>query len=587
MELTAPRAAAADDFNYIKLASAESRASTDSRSLDAILTECPSTDDSRYSSRPHEFHCCWQILDSQHGIFGSAEESRFVEALEIALTKVRDSYSTLCKSLDKPNVHAHDVSEVWTFSRRARADLLELILAHDRRTPFRVAASYASRLNSLPFFTCVGVSNALLTLSDRFRSRQSPLKRDCDQFVRTNYKFLMRAEDVVDVMCSIMPHLPLYVFKKNGEVFSPVHSIYFDSEDLGLYHAKVSKVDGARLLRLRWYASDDRKLFLETKVSKDRIAQTPGHKTRAALDRSLLNDLLHGVTPDAFDKAQPNEREVLTRFREEIQALKAKPVLRTTCRRACFQLPNDASLRVTIDLDVEALLECGTAGNNGSGQDSWQWNAKAPPFLRSPGEALNFPMAIVEVKLESDDLFAPMPDWLEQIVRQQYDMREVDVSKYTLATATLLKDRIRMMPEWFHDISEFSQDNASSSTQGPMASEAENEKLIPKSKIPRRIDPKLILKAEQVFLSWLAVAGVPLASITFGGQSIARSLQVHRVFLAMTIIAVMYATWRYFERIEMLTNGQGIQPDKGGVVFAALFLVVYGIICTACLPLED
>lgn len=580
IEMTAPCSAAADDFNYIQLSP------TDSRNLTPVLN-----DESRYASRPREFRSCWQLLDNQHGIFGSAEESRFVDALEFALKKVSHSYSTLCNALDDQNVQAHEVSEVWRFSRRARADLLELILAHDRRTPSRVATSYdAIRLNSFQFFTSAGVSDVLLTLSDRFRNRESSVKRDCDQFVRTNYKFLVRTEDVVDVMCSIMPHLPLYVFKKNGEVFSPIHSIYLDSEDLDLYHAKVSKVEGARLLRLRWYDSDDEKLFVETKVSKNRIAQTPGYKTRAALDRSLLNDLLHGrpgVTPDVFDKAQPKERELLTRFREEVQALKAQPVLRTTCRRVCFQLPNDASLRVTIDLDVEALLEGGAAGNNGNGHDSWQWNAKVPPFLQSPGEALHFPMAIVEVKLESDDLFAQMPTWLDQIVRQQYEMREVDVSKYTLATATLLQDRIRMLPEWFQDLPELNQDNASSISQAPTASEAEKEKLIPKStKIPRRTDPKLVMKAEQLFINWLAVAGVPLASITFGGYR-SRHPLVHFVFLGMTIAAVVYAARRYWERIELLTTGQAIQPDKSGVVFAAMLVVAYGIIATVSLLFED
>ncbi|CAE7609158.1 unnamed protein product [Symbiodinium natans] len=91
---------------------------------------------------------------------------------------------------------------------------------------------------------------------------------DAENFQRASYKLAMKPEDIIDFMREIMPHLPLYVFKKDGQVLDATHSIDFHGKDLPLCHKKASKdPDGAVLLQLHWYDVDDPDAFCaETKV---------------------------------------------------------------------------------------------------------------------------------------------------------------------------------------------------------------------------------------------------------------------------------------------------------------------------------
>ena len=283
-------------------------------------------------------------------------------------------------------------SSAWRFSRRSRAKLLELLAQHDKSTKFSLAKTWSrGHLNALPFFTGSQVCEQLRSLAGA-DARHTPYAMkpamDAENFERTSYKFVMKSEDTVDFMCEVLPHLPLHIFKKDGQVLAATHSIYLDGEDLPLYHKKASKdPDGAVLLRLRWYDVDDPDAFYaETKVSKNKVTREPAKKTRARIEKSSLMDLLQGRGL----LGSP----ILEEFAKKIGLLHATPVIRTTSRRVCFQVPDDASLRITVDLDFEAVLE-------GVSKGVWQFEKKLGPYVHfASQDAVQYPLAIVEIKVQ-------------------------------------------------------------------------------------------------------------------------------------------------------------------------------------------
>jgi SPX domain protein involved in polyphosphate accumulation len=73
-------------------------------------------------------------------------------------------------------------------------------------------------------------------------------------FVRSTTKYWVRAEDVSNVKYHVLQHLPVFQFDKSD--FSGdaqlINSVYFDNENLELYHGRLDKKPNAIALRIRW-----------------------------------------------------------------------------------------------------------------------------------------------------------------------------------------------------------------------------------------------------------------------------------------------------------------------------------------------
>ena len=491
-----------------------------------------------------EFTRCFWILKSQK-LFGEMMESCFLEELQMSLSMIDVKYK---KMLDE-----RATSKAWRFSRRARTKLLELLAEHDRLTPFVLAETWsASRLNTLPFFTGKEVCEQLRSLSDSQHplNAQKPAK-DAEDFVRASYKFVLKPEDAIDFMWEVIPHLPLYVFKKNGQALASTHSIYLDGQALPLYHKKASKEpEGAVLLRLRWYDVDEPDhFFAEKKVSRNKFTREPSKKTRARIETSFLTDLLQGRLTGG---------PVLDAFQEKMQELRAKPVLRTTARRVCFQVPDDPSLRITVDLDFEAVIE---------NSKNWRFQEKVSPYVHfSQQNAIQYPLAIVEVKVEAQGNHdPPMPLWLVELVKRRH-MAEVNISKYLFAVASLLPHEISYVPEWFH---------ASLSLHTELQ----------QSKAPAvRIDPRTIIKTENLTLKWFGVATIPLGSVIVSSRRVPKNL--HLVSLAFSMLFILYATRLYMQRVDQLSKGNALLPDRLGMTMGASCLCIYGVLYTVMIDFE-
>jgi SPX domain protein involved in polyphosphate accumulation len=62
-------------------------------------------------------------------------------------------------------------------------------------------------------------------------------------FTRKSVKYWIRLQDITEVICKIIPNLPIYVFKKEKDkevhsIAAPITSIYFDSPDFFCYRSR-------------------------------------------------------------------------------------------------------------------------------------------------------------------------------------------------------------------------------------------------------------------------------------------------------------------------------------------------------------
>lgn len=89
---------------------------------------------------------------------------------------------------------------------------------------------------------------------------EPPLIFGLQGFVRSTTKYWVRAEDVSNVKYHILQHLPVFQFDKDD--FSGdaqlINSVYFDNENLELYHGRLDKKPNAIALRIRWGGSMSR-----------------------------------------------------------------------------------------------------------------------------------------------------------------------------------------------------------------------------------------------------------------------------------------------------------------------------------------
>lgn len=76
--------------------------------------------------------------------------------------------------------------------------------------------------------------------------------------MRSTTKYWVRAEDVSNVKYHILQHLPVFQFDRND--FSGdaqlINSVYFDNENLELYHGRLDKKPNAIALRIRYAPCD-------------------------------------------------------------------------------------------------------------------------------------------------------------------------------------------------------------------------------------------------------------------------------------------------------------------------------------------
>ncbi|GAA5852744.1 hypothetical protein JCM9279_003954 [Rhodotorula babjevae] len=374
---------------------------------------------------------------------------------------------------DLANVIA-DVHDLGHFSHLNYTGFIKIVKKHDKRTGFTLKGQFMRDfLEKRPFYkeSFDAIIVQLSRLYNLVRTRGNPVQGDASAggnqsaFVRQTTKYWVHPDNYVQLKLVILKHLPILVFdsdKAFAQDDAAITSCYFDNENLDLYMGRLEKTEGAEAIRLRWYGGMGVKLiFVERKTHREDWTGEKSVKARFPIAEHLVNDYIAGrhTMDETFEqlrkKGKKSDKEVdsMIKLAREVQAAikhkKLGPVVRTFYNRTAFQLPGDARVRISFDTQLSLVREDNWDGRQRSG-DNWRrtdigidW-----PFSQLPDEDKElFPYGVLEVKLQTQMGQEP-PEWVRELVSSHLVEAVPKFSKFIHGCATLLPNRVDLIPFW-------------------------------------------------------------------------------------------------------------------------------------------
>eukprot|EP01035_Chromulina_nebulosa_P021280 gene21280-27573_t len=338
----------------------------------------------------------------------------------------------------------------------------KILKKHDRRLPNPCKAFYMARLREQSWVRG-DYSDVIVILSRAFgalRGDDEPEAKETEKqaFVRSTRKYWVHTEDISRVKYIILQHLPVFLQKTMaGETDSQlVNSVYLDNILMELYQGRLDKSPGAIALRFRWYGTGTPELvFVERKTHRDSWTGEVSVKERFTINESQVLSLLNDTFNIELEKQKlvnkgKSEEEINEWYQlvqEIYQAISSKqliPTLRTQYMRTAFQIPFDASVRISLDTNLCMITERTKEQLNGK---RWYRDPSKPV---PSNEITRLPYAVLEVKLqllgENDT-----PQWVTDLIDSGMLIEIHKFSKFIHGSAVLFADEVHAMPYWIDD----------------------------------------------------------------------------------------------------------------------------------------
>ncbi|WWC62681.1 uncharacterized protein I303_105278 [Kwoniella dejecticola CBS 10117] len=367
-----------------------------------------------------------------------------------------------------------DVHDLALFTKLNFTGFIKIVKKHDKLTGFSLKPTFNKEfLERHPFYR-MNYDPLIVKLSKLFdlvRTRGHPVEGDSsaggsqNAFVRSTTKYWVHDENIVPLKLAIMKHLPVLVFDSNKEFSkadSAITSIYFDNEELELYLGRLEKTEGAEAIRMRWYGDvTGITIFVERKTHREDWTGEKSVKERFVIKEDKMNAYLagHYTMDDEFDalvkKGKKTEKEVegMKQLANEIQyaiiTRKLRPVMRTFYNRTAFQLPGNASVRISLDTELTMVREDNFDGNDRT-NGNWRRTDFGidHPFNNIPSsEKELFPYGVLEVKLATKVGEEP-PQWIRDLINSHLVEAVPKFSKFIHGCASLLPERVDLVPFW-------------------------------------------------------------------------------------------------------------------------------------------
>ena len=228
------------------------------------------------------------------------------------------------------------------------------------------------------------------------------------QLQRFEFKYLIDETTALAVRDFVSSQLELDEFSVACPNFSyPVHSIYFDSDDLHLYQSTINSEKNRFKLRLRFYSdAPESPVFFEIKRRVDSAIL----KRRGGVRREAVQRVLSGHLPRAEHllTKDPKHLFALQRFSELAQRLNAKPKIHVGYLREAWLPADGNSVRVTMDRQVRDDPE---------------------PTLRLSTEMKNPVLVFGDSVVLEIKFTGRFPVWLADMVRI-FNLRQTSAAKY-------------------------------------------------------------------------------------------------------------------------------------------------------------
>jgi len=481
------------------------------------------------------------------------------------------------------------LDEMCAFSEFIRINIegfKTVLLRHDKKSGYELISEYR-RIFKKRLENIDGL-NKLIYSASRLKLKSIDVKKEKEsdsEFIRKTNKFWVHPENLYALELKIVKHLPVYVYNPNpnGSPYSAwdhrqhdtsVSSVYLDNTNFEVYRERLYKNQGSEAIRIRWYGSTVPNIvFVERKRHEDNWTGYKSNKVRFKIPEKYVVDFLNGENvwehvkmlngSGVFDLYKEIQTAVITK--------RLRPAVRTFYRRSAFQLPNDSSVRISLDTNLVMIRERSADEKDGDKIRQWrrpdatcEW-----PFRRLPREdVIRFPYAILEVKTQGVD--ETKPEWIEEIVNSSYVEHINKYSKFMHGMA-LLNRQIDVIPYWlpqmktdirkdpFHPIKELKiMEGNVLMTQGT-PSENSNESLSPilqhgkKIAMPVRVEPKVYLANERTFLKWVQfsifLGGVGTSVLGFGDDNAA---MCGSMLMLVSLCFIMYAFYTFRWRNEKI-----------------------------------
>ncbi|KAI9026861.1 VTC domain-containing protein [Hyaloraphidium curvatum] len=371
---------------------------------------------------------------------------------------------------------SNEVNQMSRYNRLNYSGFQKMLKKHDKFTGRHFKPIFDLEIQKHPFYS-FPFDPMIIKLSKLYDAARHGTKRNEElstaggkqqDFVRKTVKYWIHPDNVMEVKCIILKHLPVLVFAKGSQEPDPaISSVYFDNESFELYLGRLEKTEGAQAIRFRWYGRSEKasEVFIERKTHHEDWTGEPSVKQRVPIKETHMNDYIHGkykyaeYTEKMRTKGTKDEKELQSNeaIANEVQAAvlgrKLRPMIRTFYNRTAFQLPGDARVRISLDTELTMIRE-DDFGRTRAG-DSWRRQDVGTdfPFKYLPKEDyIIFPYAVLEVKLQTQ-FGQESPKWIRDLVASHLVEEVPKFSKFIHGVSTLLDGHVQLLPFWLPQMS--------------------------------------------------------------------------------------------------------------------------------------
>lgn len=337
----------------------------------------------------------------------------------------------------------------------------KILKKHDRRLPNPCKAFYVSRLHNQSWVRG-DYSDVIVTMSRVYSAIRGDVvvggkESERQDFVRSTRKYWVHTEDISRVKTIILQHLPVFMQKSMGEQDSQlVNSVYLDNYSMELYHGRLDKSPGAIALRMRWYGTGEPEtVFVERKTHRESWTGDVSMKERFVVKEAQVSSLIKGdydidaevrklVEKGKSDTEVAEWSQLATEVKQAINSKQLLPTLRTQYMRTAFQIPFDATVRISLDTNLCMINE---RTNEVTAGMRWY---RDPAVSVPLNEITRFPHAVLEVKLQLQGEDAT-PPWVTELIQSGMLSEVHKFSKFIHGCAVLLPEEVREVPYWVDD----------------------------------------------------------------------------------------------------------------------------------------
>ena len=504
-------------------------------------------------------------------------EKIFCKKLDKEWMKIYNFINRTISSICDKDLTSSDVLELLrinTFVHINREGFRKIIKKHDKNSNYKLYPAYKWKIRYNPTFK---LYPALKQISELHKDPTDNLitpEIDNSSFKRKSIKFWVRKENVLPVICNILPNLPIHLWDEdiNEHIYQMTSSVYLDNSHLDCYNERINKLENSKLVRIRWYGEDMENVFVERKVHHDSWVFLDSSKDRFQIHSRNIMAYLRGDL--VIDNELENEIQTLVRDKE------LYPKIRTVYKRIAFQLKHTNKIRISLDVNLKLIREK---------TNHLEWFTEEDNLLDE--DVYRFPFAILEVKLSGNTIDNP-PSWITELMNSSLVIPQYKFSKYIHSIYHYFGNKCSKIPYWIEENKDefnLSWKNTSSiaidmesNSNSSLIEDIPNQGCFNCFNINRnvsnaiKIEPKTFFSNERTYLQWFNAA-VFVASGGLTVMSLSDTKTVGILLVLVSTIIIMYSTFIYYRRNDALVNRrpEGYNDLYGPIVLSGIMIVTF------------